>query len=264
MDSQSATGQSLLLEMIGATVGSMINPDRIVLENVNWSVGPGNYWVITGLHGSGKSDLMATLAGLLPLIAGEYRLFGESFGPALDLERSAARHRLGIVFGGGRLIHDLTLAENIALPLRYHENLGIEEAAERIQRLLRLMGLDSLAAALPGGIGRNWQQRAGLARALALKPELLLLDNPLTALDPRDARWWLEFLHELSMGHDVLDGRALTLIVAADDLRPWLEQARQFAILKERRLIVLGNREQLAQHRETLLRELLPAFSRQV
>jgi len=176
-----------IVEMIGISVGDMANVQRVILENVNWTVLAREYWAVGGLHGSGKANLLATVAGILPAIAGEYRLFGNKFGSPSDLERSAARQRLGIVFEGGRLIHDLTIAENIAMPVRYHQNLGIEDVSDQVQALLTLIGLDKLAASYPGSMGRNWQQRAGLARALALKPELLLLDNPMDGLDTRDS-----------------------------------------------------------------------------
>jgi ABC-type transporter Mla maintaining outer membrane lipid asymmetry ATPase subunit MlaF len=111
-------------------------------------------------------------------------------------------------------------------------------------------------------MGRNWQQRAGLARALALKPEVLLLDNALTGLDPRDAFWWLQFLDRLSRGEALPDQKPMTLVATADDLRPWRDRARQFALLKDRRLVVLGDQKRLAEHPEPLLRDLLPGFVR--
>jgi ABC-type transporter Mla maintaining outer membrane lipid asymmetry ATPase subunit MlaF len=107
-------------------------------------------------------------------------------------------------------------------------------------------------------VNRNWQQRIGLARALALKPEVLLLDNPLTGLDPRDAAWWLDIVDALAAGHPIVDGKPLTLVVTGDDLRPWQNRARQFAVLKNRQFVSLGARADLAGHTETHLQDLLP------
>ena len=262
MSNEPAIQVEKVVEMIGVSVGDMANAQRVILENVNWTVLAREYWAVGGLHASGKSNLLATVAGILPPMVGEYRLFGNKFGSPSDLERSAARQRLGIVFEGGRLIHDLTIAENVAMPVRYHQNLGIEDVSDQVQALLTLVGLDKLAGSYPGSLGRNWQQRAGLARALALKPELLLLDNALSGLDPRDSWWWLELLTELSAGHPIMDGKPMTLIVTADDLSPWRERATHFALLKNRQFIVLGTQQNLAGHTEPLLQELLPAFSR--
>jgi ABC-type transporter Mla maintaining outer membrane lipid asymmetry ATPase subunit MlaF len=172
------------------------------------------------------------------------------------------RHGLGVVFDGGRLIHDLTVAENVALPMRYHENLKIEDALTRVQTLLDLVGVAHFGTSYPAAIGRNWQQRAGLARALALNPEVLLLDNALTGLDPRDAHWWLEFLNALWTGQTGGDRKPMTLIATADDLRSWRDRASRFALLKEKQFIVLGDQKELVQHREPFLKELLPAPSR--
>jgi len=140
--------------------------------------------------------------------------------------------------------------DNVSLPLQYHENLGTVECYERAASLLEMVGLADYTSRMPGTINRKLQQRAGLARALALRPKVLLLDNPISGSDPREALWWLNFLDKLS-------ANGTTLVVAADDLRAWRGRARQFAVLKERRLLPLGSREQLAGHAEPILQELL-------
>ena len=252
-----------VLELRKAAVGDLHDPERIVLEDVNWSVMVGDYWVVGGLHASGKTNLMATLAGIMPPVQGEYLVFGEQVVSRADPERAMIWQKLGMVFDGGRLLQRLTVAENVALPLRYHQNLRMDEVEAQVQTLLEMTGLESFANRLAGMLGRNWQQRVGLARALALKPEVLLLDNALTGLDPRDGWWWLEFLDRLSKGEVLPDRKAMTLVATADDLRPWRDRARQFALLKDRHFVVLGDQQKLTAHPEPLLRDLMPAFSRQ-
>jgi ABC-type transporter Mla maintaining outer membrane lipid asymmetry ATPase subunit MlaF len=122
--------------------------------------------------------------------------------------------------------------------------------------LLEATGLTLLTTRLPSSLGRNWQQRVGLARALALRPEVLLLDNPLSGLDPRDVAWWLEFLARLSAGHPLLDGRPLTLVVSGDNLRPWKHLARQFGVLRGTRFVPLCDGLE-ARASDDLLRVLL-------
>jgi phospholipid/cholesterol/gamma-HCH transport system ATP-binding protein len=251
-----------IIELIDVTISDLKDPMRAVLENVNWSVEEREYWVVGGLHASGKSNLMATLAGIMPPATGTYCLFDESLSSHGQLDQSITRRRLGIVFDGGRLIHDLTIAENIALPLRYHGNLRMEDVADQTQGLLEELELESFAASHPAAVGRNWQQRAGLARALALKPEVLLLDNALAGLDPRDAWWWLEFLSQVWHGHPLMGGKPLTIIASADDLWPWRDRANRFAMLKEKRFIALGDGPSLAVHHDPLLQELLRGGSR--
>lgn len=248
----------LALEMIDVTVGSLKDPEWVVLKGVNWSVAAGDYWAIGGLNASGKSDFMAMAAGIMRPLAGIYRVFGRERAARFENELLEERLRIGLVFDGGQLFHHLTIAENIALPLRYHQNRAIEDVAGATAALLDLTGLTAVADENPGAISRNRQQRAGLARALSLNPEVLLLDNPLSGLDPRDVAWWLDLLDQLSAGHPIAGGRPKTLVVTGDDLRPWKERGHQFAVLKDTAFINLGDRPALSAHTEPLLRELLP------
>jgi len=256
MNDPSPSPRETVIEMIGVTAGSLRAPETAVVENVNWRVTEGDYWVVAGLHASGKSDFLLMTAGLMPPLQGQYRLFGEAM-PLFGDAHLATRLRLGLVFDGGQLLNHLTLAENVALPLRYHRNLSPVEAESELAAMLGLTELTPWAGRTPGAIGRNWQQRAGLARALMLRPEILLLDNPLTGLDPRHANWWLNFLDQLSAGYMLLAGKPMTIVVTAENLRPWLGRARQFAVLKDRQLTVSGSQSELEQTADPLVREML-------
>ena len=234
-----------VLEMTGVAVPALREPSRVQLDDVNWTVQRGDYWALGGLLRSGKSDLLALAAGLTRPPRGVCRWFGQELSGGFEEEHLALRRRVGFVFDGGRLLNDQTLAENVALPLRYHLARGEAEPAERIAALVSFTDLDPWAGQRPADVSRNWQQRFGLARALALKPELLLLDDPLSGLDPRDADWWIDTLDALAAGHELLDGRPLTLVVSGNDMRPWRERARQFAVLQDRSFIVVGARDAL-------------------
>src|SRR5262245_12050150 len=189
------------LEMRDVTVASLRDPSMIVIEGVTWTVAPGEFWAIAGLTRSGKSDFMAMAAGIMRPARGIYRVFGQELIAGFEHERLAARLRVGLVFDGGQLIHDLTLAENVALPLRYHQGGSGGDLEKRLNALFEMTGLEPWADSYPASVNRNWQQRIGLARALALKPAVLLLDSPLTGLDPHDAAWWLDTVGTLSKGH---------------------------------------------------------------
>jgi ABC-type transporter Mla maintaining outer membrane lipid asymmetry ATPase subunit MlaF len=199
---------------------------------------------------------MAMAGGLMPPLAGSYQLFGHAM-PIFDEEELLERLRMGLVFDGGHLFHQLTVAENLALPLQYHRNVARQEAGERVAAMLDRTGLTRWADTTSGTLGRNWQKRVGLARALMLEPELLLLDNPLGGMDLRHMMWWLDFLDELSAGGGFLNGRRMTLVVTGEDLRPWQRRASHFAILKQGRWMTLGERSVLAGHSEPLVKELL-------
>lgn len=245
-----------ILEMTGVSVPSRENPDAPILENVNWSVHPGEYWLIGGLHGSGKTDLLSMTADLTPPNRGSFRLFGREM-PVTGDQFLAERLRIGLVFDGGQLFHSLTIEENIALPLRYHRELDQGNLDNSVKTILELTGLSAYAGRLPGNLGRAWQTRAGLARALVLQPEILLLDNPAGGLDSRHVQWWMDTLDQLSSGRGFFEGRPLTLVVAAEDLRPWRNRAAHFAVLQNRQFNSLGHHPQLGRLTDPLVKELL-------
>jgi ABC-type transporter Mla maintaining outer membrane lipid asymmetry ATPase subunit MlaF len=247
-----------LIEMCAVTATAMKDPDRVVVEGANWSVAPGDYWVVAGLHDSGKSDFLLTAGGLLTPALGAYRFCGEAI-PIFEGARLAMRLRLGLVFDGGHLLNQLTIEENVALPLRYHRNFSNAETDERVQVALDLTGLTHYADRTPSAVGRNWQKRAGLARALVLQPDILLLDSPLSGLDARHANWWLRFLEQLSHGHDFFGGKPITLVATTENLRPWKGRARQFALLKDRQFVVLGGWAEVERSSEPIVREMLAA-----
>jgi putative ABC transport system ATP-binding protein len=242
--------------MEDVSAGSMQDPDAVVAKGIDWTVAPGDYWVVAGLQGSGKSDFLMMAGSLMPPRRGRYRLFGQDM-PIFEEGRLKERLRLGLVFDGGQLFNQLTVAENIALPLRYHQNLSEGEAEAAVRELVAVTELTPWAERVAGTLGRSWQKRVGLARALALKPEVLLVDNPLGGLDLRQAKWWLGFLDQLSKGHSLMHGRPVTLVVTTADVRPWKGRARQFAILRDQRFTVLGDWAQLKAASEELLHELL-------
>jgi ABC-type transporter Mla maintaining outer membrane lipid asymmetry ATPase subunit MlaF len=244
------------IEMTDVAFGAMRNQDALVAEGINWTVNAGDYWVVAGLHGTGKSDFLMLTGGLMAPVRGRYLFFGEGM-PIFEEARLKQRLRLGLVFDGGQLFNHLTVAENVALPVRYHRNLTRSEGTAAVGEWLERMELAPWAESTPGNLGRSWQKRAGLARALALKPEVLLVDNPLAGLDPRHAHWWLSFLDQLSKGHSLMDGRPVTVVVTTADFRPWKSHARQFAMLRNHGFLVLGSWGQLEAASEELVRELL-------
>ncbi len=256
MDTPTLTSAPPVIEMKDVAVGSLQDAEQIVLEGINWTVKAGDYWVVAGMHGSGKSDLISMTGGLMPPMRGDYRLFGHPM-PIYDEELLPERLRLGMVFESGQLLHQLSVKENIALPLRYQRELPWQEVEDRVNAMLELTELSPYADARPGTLTHNWQKRAGLARALMLEPEVLLLNHPLGGLDLRHAGWWLNFLDQLATGQGLFPGRRLTLVVTAEDLRPWRDLACSFAILKKQRFTVLGHRPEFRNHEEPLVKELL-------
>jgi len=244
------------IEMRGVNVAAMRDASFAVVEDLNWSVAAGEFWVVAGQEHSGKSDLLMLAAGLMSPTRGIYKLFGndtKTYGEA----ELAERLRVGFISQGGHLFNQLTVAENVALPLRYQKNYTAAEAEREVQALLELMELTPLAEVTPSNMAANWRQRAALARALILKPEVLLLDNPLAGLGARHLQWWLRFVDQLSRGHEQL--KPMTLVVTADDLRPWQNARRKFALLRDKKFIPLGTWSELESANNPIVKELLAA-----
>jgi ABC-type transporter Mla maintaining outer membrane lipid asymmetry ATPase subunit MlaF len=247
-----------VIEMRGVGVAAMRDASFTVVADVDWSVAAGEFWVVAGQELSGKSDLLMLAVGLMSPVAGSYKLFGDDtkdFGEA----ELAERLRVGFIFQGGQLFNQLTIAENVALPLRYQENLTAAEAADEVSALLELLELTPLADVTPANIAVNWRQRAAFARSLILKPEILLLDNPLSGLSARHRQWWLHFLDQLSVGHELFGGKPMTIVVTADDLRPWQNERRKFALLHEKKMILLGGWNEVETTGNSIVKELLDA-----
>lgn len=234
------------IELTDVDVSSARGGLESQLDAVNWQVREGDFWVIGGAHASGKSDLLATAAGMQRPLRGTVRLFGREIDGLSEKELLELRLGIGMVFkNGGRLFNQLTLAENIALPLRYRFNWTAEQAAEPVEALLRLTELADRAHTTPPMLPANWLQRIALARALALKPRVLLLDEPMGGLEARQRRWWEDFLERLSAGEPELGGQPITLVVVTTDLTPWTAFGRQFAMINHKRWTPIGGREEL-------------------
>jgi len=254
MSASTETSTQFAIEMRGVSVASMSGLNSVIIEDVNWNVALGDFWVIGGWQGVGKTDFLMMTGGMMAPASGCYYFLGKEM-PIFEDDRLADRLRLGFVFENGQLFNHLTVSENVSLPLRYHHNLSKADAAEETQRLLDLTELAPWADSTPGAMARNWQRRAGLARALILRPEVLLLDNPLAGLDLRHRAWWLNLLEQLARGHEWMNGRRLTLVLTTSDLRLWRGGARQFAILKDKRFLVLGDWQKAQASHDELVRE---------
>jgi phospholipid/cholesterol/gamma-HCH transport system ATP-binding protein len=234
------------IELVGVGVVSLRDGNSVRIQNVNWQVQPGQYWVVGSAHGLASGDVMLTAAGLLRPEGGTVRLFGRDVAALRDAEMIALRRRVGVVFrGGGRMFSRMTVRDNIALPLRYAFDWTPEQADEAVNPIMDALGLAAFANATAVSLGLRWQLRTGLARALALKPEVLFLEEPLAGLDAQDRRWWLEFLDALSKGTSPLRLAPVTLAVVTNDLTAWVSRGSHFALIEEQRWAVAAGRGEL-------------------
>lgn len=205
----------------------------VAVDNVSLQVERGQFLTLLGPSGSGKTTLLMAIAGFVPLSAGSISLDGQPID-----HLPPERRNFGMVFQGYALFPHLTVAENVAFPLRVRRR-PRAEIAERVRRALDTVQLEGLADRLPRQLSGGQQQRAALARALVFEPSLVLLDEPLSALDKNlrsDLQLELKDLHQRV---------GLTFIYVTHDQQEALSLSTEIAILRDGRLIQKGKPSEL-------------------
>ncbi|RVT43911.1 ABC transporter ATP-binding protein [Sphingobium algorifonticola] len=211
--------------------------DQIVHEDLDLDVRKGEILGVVGGSGTGKSVLMRSIIGLQIPDAGEVHVFGEPMIGRLDDEEAlAVRKRWGVLFQGGALFSTLTVAENVEVPLReYYPNINATLRDEIAAYKIRMTGLPCEAGPkYPSELSGGMKKRAGLARALALDPDLLFLDEPTAGLDPIGAAAFDAQTRELQQT------LGLTVFLITHDLDTLFSICDRVAVLADRKVIAVG------------------------
>jgi phospholipid/cholesterol/gamma-HCH transport system ATP-binding protein len=158
--------------------------DRTVINDISFNVHRGETLVIMGSSGCGKSTLLRHMIGSMKPTSGSVKLFGEHITAMNEREIARVRIRFGMLFQSGALLASLTVGENVALPLLQHTDKSLDEIEEIVKQKLQMVGLTGFEDLKPDEISGGMKKRVGLARALALGPELLFSDEPTSGLDP--------------------------------------------------------------------------------
>lgn len=179
---------------------------KVIQRDLAFTVNRGDIFIIMGGSGCGKSTLLRHLIGLMPPAKGQVLYGGEDFWAAAPERQREIMRRFGILYQSGALWSSMTLAENVALPLEEYTSLPPGEIRERVALKLALVGLAGFESYYPSEISGGMKKRAGLARAMALDPDILFFDEPSAGLDPISAHLLDDLILELraSLGATVM------------------------------------------------------------
>ena len=169
----------------------------VVMRDLNFTVNHGDIFIIMGGSGCGKSTLLRHMVGLKAPAKGQIHYEGKSFWESRSKERDLIMRRTGILYQSGALWSSMTLAENVALPLEEYTDLNKKEIEEIVSLKLSLVALAGFEDFYPSEISGGMRKRAGLARAMALDPEILFFDDPSAGLDPVSAKRLDDLILEL-------------------------------------------------------------------
>ncbi|HVN00488.1 MAG TPA: ABC transporter ATP-binding protein [Caulobacteraceae bacterium] len=206
--------------------------DHVIHDNLDLTVKRGDVLGVVGGSGAGKSVLLNTIIGLKPPEGGTVRIFGADIRHARRRVWTAIERRWGVLFQQGALWSNLTVRDNVAAPLFEHTDMRAKEIHELADLKIALVGLPAQAGALkPSELSGGMIKRAGLARALALDPELLFLDEPTSGLDPISAAAFDELIRDLA---DSLD---LTVFMITHDLDSLYAITDEVAVLADKHVV---------------------------
>jgi phospholipid/cholesterol/gamma-HCH transport system ATP-binding protein len=215
--------------------------DHVIHDGLDLTVPRGEVVAVVGGSGAGKSVLLNTIIGLKAPEGGSVRIFGQDIRYARRRQWTAIERRWGVLFQQGALWSNLTVKENVSAPLFEHTDMPRTEVGELADLKIALAGLPAGAGALkPSELSGGMIKRAGLARALALDPELLFLDEPTSGLDPISAAAFDELIRDLSESLD------LTVLMITHDLDSIYTITDEVAVLADKKVVAMGPVEEVA------------------
>ncbi|MGV6826745.1 MAG: ABC transporter ATP-binding protein [bacterium] len=218
--------------------------DTLIQRDLSFDINQGDVFVIMGGSGCGKSTLLRHLIGLKRPAAGKIFYGDEDFWAADEEARNEIMRRTGVSYQQGALWSSMSLAENIALPLKEYTPLGDSQIRELVSFKLSLVGLAGFEEYYPAEISGGMRKRAALARAIALDPEILLFDEPSAGLDPVSARQLDDLILELR------DNLGATIVIVTHELASIFAIGNNSVFLDPdtKTMIASGNPQHLLQH----------------
>jgi len=226
--------------------------DHLVLRDFNACLPGGAISAVLGESGCGKTTLLRIILGLTPPAGGNIFLGGRDLFSLSRRQFHKVRRRFGVLFQDGALLGSLTLAENVALPLREHTTLPYRVLREAALRTLKLVGLEEFADFYPGELSGGMRKRAGLARAIVTEPPVLFCDEPTSGLDPITAAQMDQLLLDMKVHYP-----QMTTVVITHDLGSVAHIAEYVLVMRKGQAVFSGSREELAASGDPYLQQFL-------
>ncbi len=225
--------------------------DHVVLDQLNFAVTKGEVLVIMGGSGCGKSTLLKHLIGAARPTSGSISILGEDLAD-LDTEGlDRLRQKIGVLFQSGALFNSLTIGENIALPLEEHTELDPDVIEIMVKMKLEMVGLRDFEHLKPAQISGGMKKRVGLARAMALDPQIMFYDEPSAGLDPVASA----MIDELMM--DLNKKTGVTSIVVTHEMESAFKIADRLILLYRGRVVAEGSPQSMRAHKDPLVQQFI-------
>jgi phospholipid/cholesterol/gamma-HCH transport system ATP-binding protein len=223
---------------------------HVVLDDVSFAIAPARAFCLLGRSGTGKSVTLRHIIGLVRPDSGRVLVEGRDITSLGGRQLSAVRKRMGFLFQNAALFDSMTVGENVAFPMRRHTKWSESEIAERVRAKLADVGLENASDRMPAELSGGMRKRAGLARAMALDPAILLVDEPSAGLDPVTSAEIDELLVARKR-------QGTTLVVVTHNIPSAREVGDELAMLSEGRIVAQGSVEDLDKSRDPLVQAFM-------
>ncbi|MBI4706311.1 MAG: ABC transporter ATP-binding protein [Candidatus Omnitrophica bacterium] len=226
-----------------------------VLSGLNLKIQKGSTCVIIGRSGCGKSVLLKHIVGILKPDSGSVFVDGKDVTHLNDKDLNSLRLRISIVFQGGALFDSLSVADNVGFGLIEHQHISRKELLERVKESLALVDLKGVEDMMPSSLSGGMKKRVSLARAICIKPDLILYDEPTTGVDPITADSINELIKSL---HDKLK---VTAVVVTHDMKSAYRVADRIAMMYQGKIIAEGNSQEIQQTQDPVVHQFINGLS---
>jgi len=230
--------------------------NRLVLNQLNLNVRTGETCVIIGRSGCGKSVLLKHIVGLLKPDTGKVLVNGKEVGKLKELELSALRFKISMVFQGGALFDSMNVFDNVGFSLIEHTHITQKDLAVRIEESLQLVGLGGTGNLMPAELSGGMKKRVALARAICIRPEIILYDEPTTGVDPITADSVNELIRSL---HDKLK---VTSVVVTHDMKSAYHIADKIAMMYKGRIVLEGTPGEIRGTKDPVVHQFINGLSK--